>query len=115
MNFIPKMNAEVLARGYQWILENIYSPKPYYERVRQFLKEYHPPQAKFVRIKLIHLSALMKSIVLLGIVGKERIHYWKLFFWSIFRRPQLFPLAITLSIYGHHFRKISEQYIDKIL
>jgi hypothetical protein len=44
-------------------------------------------------------------MVMLGIVGKERFHYWKLFFWSLFTRPRLFPLAITLTIYGFHFRK----------
>ena len=31
---------------------------------------------------------------------------WKLFFWSLFRRPKLFLLAITYSIYGYHFRKV---------
>ncbi len=44
--------------------------------------------------------------VRLGIIGKERYQYWKLFFWSLFRRPRLFPLAITLAIYGFHFRKV---------
>jgi hypothetical protein len=42
----------------------------------------------------------------LGIFGSERFHYWALLFWTVFRRPTLFPLAVTLSIYGHHFRKI---------
>jgi hypothetical protein len=27
-------------------------------------------------------------------------------FWSLFRRPRLIPMAITLSIYGHHFRRV---------
>ncbi len=112
MNFIPKMSSETLVNGYRWILENIYSPKPYYERVRRFLKEYTPKQPRAFRIQWIHLKALMKSIVLLGVIGKERIYYWKLFFWSLLRRPRLFPLAITLSIYGHHFRRVFENYLQ---
>ena len=52
---------------------------------------------------------LFKSIIKLGIIGKERIYYWKLFFWSLFRRPVLFPMAITCAIYGFHFRRIFEQ------
>ena len=41
-------------------------------------------------------------------VAGERFHFWKLFFWSLFRKPRLFPLAITYAIYGFHFRKIAE-------
>ena len=39
-------------------------------------------------------------------LGEMRFHYWGLFFWTILKRPKLFPLAITLSIYGFHFQKI---------
>jgi len=53
---------------------------------------------------------LFRSSVRLGIFGKERLQYWKIFFWTLFRRPGLFPLAITLAIYGHHFRKICNLY-----
>jgi hypothetical protein len=45
-------------------------------------------------------------MVRLGVIGRERFQYWKLFFWSLFRRPRLLPHAITLSIYGHHFRRV---------
>lgn len=113
MNFIPKMSVESLTKGYKQILETIYSPKEYYARVKRFLKEYKPTQPKIFQVRLMHLKAFTKSIVLLGVIGKERIYYWKLFFWSLFRRPKLFPLAITLSIYGHHFRKVFEQYLMK--
>jgi hypothetical protein len=41
----------------------------------------------------------------LGVFGRERFHYWGLLAWTAFRRPSLVPLAVTLSIYGHHFRK----------
>lgn len=41
----------------------------------------------------------------LGILGPGRLHYWGLLLWTFFRRPSLFPVAVTLSIYGHHSRK----------
>jgi radical SAM superfamily enzyme YgiQ (UPF0313 family) len=110
INFIPKMNYEVLIDGYKRVLNTIYSPQHYYERIRRFLKEFNPLQKRTVRFRLSYFGAFFKSIVYLGIIGKERIHYWKLFFWSLFRHPRLFPLAITLSIYGFHFRKIFEDY-----
>jgi hypothetical protein len=27
-------------------------------------------------------------------------------FWTLFCRPKMLPLTITLAIYGYHFRKI---------
>jgi len=54
--------------------------------------------------------AAFKSMVRLGIIGRERFQYWKLFFWSLFTRPRLFPLALTLSIYGYHFRRVFKRH-----
>jgi len=45
------------------------------------------------------------------VIGKERLYYWKLFFWSLFLRPRHFSTAITLAIYGFHFRRAFEQYV----
>jgi len=106
INFIPKMRAEDLLTGYRRVLRTIYSPKPYYARVKRFLKEFHPAQARKIRFQFSHLRPIVKSAVRLGIIGQERVQYWKLFFWSLLRRPRLFPLAITFSIYGFHFRKV---------
>jgi radical SAM superfamily enzyme YgiQ (UPF0313 family) len=114
INFIPKMNAEHLINGYRTILNTIYSPKHYYARVKQFLKEYRPPKSRGGRFRFSHFKALIKSVVRLGIVGRERLQYWKLFLWSLVRRPRLLPLAITLSIYGFHFRKVFRRH-EKML
>jgi len=108
MNFIPRMDPQVLMEGYRHILDHIYSPREYYQRVKTFLAEYVP--ANIVRRPLSkdEIGAFFKSIYLLGMKGKERAEYWKLVFWSLFRRPRLFPLAITFTIYGFHFRRVAE-------
>jgi len=108
-NFIPKMNREELINGYRTIIETIYSPKNYYRRVSAFLKEYRPIRRGRSHLKPAYLGALFKSMLILGLFGKERVQYWKLFFWSLLRKPRLFPTAITLAIYGFHFRKIAEK------
>ena len=110
INFIPKMNYDTLIDGYKKILNTIYSSKHYYKRVKGFLREYKPLQKKGFRFHFNHIGALFKSVLFLGIIGRERFQYWKLFFWSLFRRPRLFPLAITFAIYGFHFRKVFENY-----
>ncbi len=109
-NIIPKMGLEPLREGYRKILDQIYAPQFYYERVLTFLREYQPPQIRSP-LELQYILALGRSIYRLGIRGVERAHYWKLFFWTLFRRPQLFPLAITLAIYGFHFRQVIELHV----
>jgi len=55
--------------------------------------------------------ALFRSFYRLGIVGRERFHFWALLLWTQFRRPRLIPEAVTLAIYGYHFRKICERHV----
>ncbi len=106
INFVPKMSNEALLSGYRSILSTIYSPKHYYARVKKFLQEYRPVKVRGPRYSFSYLKAGIRSIFRLGIIGRERFQYWKLLVWSLFRRPRLLPLAITLSIYGYHFRKV---------
>lgn len=109
LNFIPKMNHETLIKGYKKILSTIYLPKHYYKRVRTFLKHYKPKQLEQkIYFKFSYFIAFLKSVWLLGIRGKERLHYWKLILWTLIRRPQLIGVSISLAIYGFHFRKISK-------
>jgi radical SAM superfamily enzyme YgiQ (UPF0313 family) len=116
INFIPKMNYETLMNGYERIIRGIYSPKPYYERVRRFLKIYKQSKELHFRSDDIsylfsYLRVLIKSFWFLGIKDKARVHNWEFFFWSLFKRPQLFILATTYAIYGFHFRMIFRKYL----
>jgi len=104
------MGLEPLREGYRKILSQIYAPKFYYERVLMFLREYPPPKIK-VHLEPQYILALWRSIYQLGFRGVERVHYWRLFFWTLFRRPRLFPLAITFAIYGFHFRQVTELHV----
>ncbi len=106
INFIPKMDKEVLLNGYQTILNNIYSSKAYYERVIRFMKDFQPRIKSRTTITFGKILALLRSIIILGILKKNQLYYWRLFFWSLIYRPKLFPLAITYSIYGYHFKKV---------
>jgi radical SAM superfamily enzyme YgiQ (UPF0313 family) len=109
-NIIPTMNLDTLREGYKHILRHIYSPEHYYQRVKTFLREYKPPEID-TQLDVQHILAFFRSIYLLGIVGEERGHYWKLLLWTLFRRPRLFPLAVTLAVYGYHFRTVCELHI----
>jgi len=107
-NIIPAMSLDALKEGYKGILQHIYSPEHYYRRIRTFLREYQPPRIRG-RIRFSHILALLRSFYRLGLVGQERLHYWKLLLWTQFRRPRLIPEAVMLAICGHHFRKVCER------
>ncbi len=106
-NILPRMGLDVLREGYGDLMQHIYSPEHYYKRAMTFLREYKRPKAR-TPLDFQRLLAVLRSSVRLGIFGKERFQYWKILFWTLFRRPQLFSLTVTLAIYGHHFRKICQ-------
>jgi radical SAM superfamily enzyme YgiQ (UPF0313 family) len=106
-NFAPCMKMEALREGYRSILKHIYAPGPYYQRVRTFLREYKRPRFS-ASMDWRRVMAFGLSSVRLGVLGRERFQYWWLLIWTFFHRPALLPLAVTLSIYGHHFRKCCE-------
>jgi len=110
INFIPKMNYETLINGYRNILHTIYSPKHYYERVKTFLREYNPPKVnKAPQLRFHHIEGLFKSIWFLGIKEKGRRYYWRLILSTLFKKPRAFPLSVSLSVFGFHFRKVAER------
>ena len=113
-NIVPLDGAGSLPGAYKELLRRLYAPRAYYRRVREMLREYHPPAIKarvslgFVRQQAL---AFARSVVRLGIIGRERVEYWKLLVWTLARRPKALPRAVTLAIYGHHFRVLTERHI----
>ncbi len=106
LNFVPKMDKEVLMQGYKRIIDNIYAPKMYYDRIKTFIANYKPPKKGLQKLKLYHIKALLASFWLLGIKDKGRKHFWKLIAWSLCKHPRKFPYAIGFSIVGIHFRSV---------
>jgi radical SAM superfamily enzyme YgiQ (UPF0313 family) len=103
-NFVACMDGEALRRGYQRVLQHLYAPGPYYRRIRTFLREYRPARLSS-SLRWQNLFAFARASVRLGFIGRERFQFWGLLTWTVFRRPHLMPTAVTLAIYGFHFRK----------
>ena len=106
MNFIPKMDNRELMEGYKHIINSIYRVKPYYKRIRKLLLNYTPFTTGKTKIDFIRLIAFLRSVFVLGIFNKGRYEYWKFIFWTLFRKPGLFIDAVTLAVYGYHFRTV---------
>ena len=105
LNFIPKMNPQRLVEGYKSILERIYQPDAYYERVRRFLAQHSPTHHR--RRSFSDYVALGRSMVKQGVLGEARTSYWKFFLQAATRYRHAFDTAITLAIMGHHFQTLT--------
>ena len=111
-NIIPRMGIERLREGYARLLKSIYAPRPYYKRVRTFLREYRRPEVR-PPLTLSDVQAFLNSLLYLGVIGRERFEYWRLLLWTMVNRPSLFALAVRMAICGHHFRLCTEQHVGK--
>lgn len=109
-NIRPKMELKLLQAGYRRVIEQLYTPRQFYRRVRTFLEEFQPRAAP-VHLQVAELRAFFRSIYWLGIRSAGRAEYWRLFFWALLRQPKKFALAITFSIYGFHFWQVFERHI----
>jgi radical SAM superfamily enzyme YgiQ (UPF0313 family) len=109
-NIVPAMGLDHLVDGYRTIMKQIYAPSRYYQRIKCALKELKMPTATIPGDRQ-RVFAFFRACLWLGLLGKERLQYWRLLMWTLVRRPRLMPLAVTLAIYGYHYRKVCERYI----
>ena len=109
INFIPKMDKDKLLEGYRQVVKTIYSPRAYYQRVSRFLEKYQPRRKKQMTWR--DARAFLRSVWVLGLLGNGRsqFYYWKMLVKSFFFYRNKFAEAVTLMIYGHHFRKVVRQ------
>lgn len=106
LNFIPKMDRETIVRGYQWVMNSIYSPEMYYKRILEFLKQYRP--ANQTCLESNDFFTFLRSLWYLGVADQtgSSKYYWRLLKESVSRYRKSFTDAITVAIYGYHFRSL---------
>jgi radical SAM superfamily enzyme YgiQ (UPF0313 family) len=109
LNFIPRLNPELLRSGYRRIVHTIYSPREYYQRVRTFLSEYRMPKTGPKSRSKWDMRALLKTVWRIGIVRSGRGYFWRLIFHVVSKYPTVFAEAVRIAIYGFHFRKVAEE------
>jgi radical SAM superfamily enzyme YgiQ (UPF0313 family) len=106
LNFEPKLDREFLLAGYRQLMRSLYHPDSYYQRILTFLS-YYRPDAPELGFSWTKLKAFLKSLWLMGVWHKGRRAYWKFFATALIRHPSQISLAMTLAIYGHHFRLVA--------
>jgi len=105
LNFIPRMDAQVLLDGYRRILQTIYNPREYFDRTSAFLSQL----GKGSRSPLVFsdLLAFGRSLWRQGLLSNYRQEYWRFLAQSLRRHRHHFSKAVTLAIMGHHFFELT--------
>jgi radical SAM superfamily enzyme YgiQ (UPF0313 family) len=106
LNFIPKLDRDVLIEGYRSLVKHLYAPKVYYRRALTFLHEYHP-QGPRIPVTWNDLRAFLRSLWVLGVRTRGRREYWKYITKSLLLHPRAFGEAVSIAIVGHHFRQVA--------
>ena len=109
LNFVPRMDAELLRQGYRSIMRTIYRPREYYSRTLECLKRISktgPEQNNHSFIGSI--MALSRIVLRLGIIDRERREFWSFVRHVIENHREMFADAMRLAVMGYHFRKIVE-------
>jgi len=107
-NVVTRMDPSTLRRGYRNMLRSIYSADQYYARIRTFLRNYRPPKRRPPRLRGWHIRAYFTALLRLGFARRDGWRYHGLLWWTLFRQPRAYPMAITLAIAGHHFQVLAE-------
>ena len=81
------MSLDTLQAGYRKVLKHIYSRRHYYRRLKEFLSEYGVTKVD-LPVTRGDFEAMGRSMLRLGVLGKERLEYRKLLLWTVLREAQ---------------------------
>ena len=105
MNFVPRMDTQELLDGYRRILETIYYPREYFNRVQAFLSQLGTPTR--TPIVFSDVVAVARSLWKQGLRSDYRKEYWKFLAQTLRRHRQHMDKALTLAVMGHHFFELT--------
>ena len=111
LNFKTRMDPALLIQGYQRIMRTIYSPREYYQRVldsmRQTAQEFAEPQ-HYTLINAV--TSFTRVMVKLGVLDRERKEFWRFISRATVKHRDRLAESLRLAAMGYHFRKLSELY-----
>ena len=106
LNFVPRLDRRFLIEGYRRLMRSLYEPRSYYQRILAFLNE-HGPRGPALGLSWTDFKAFIKSLWLMGVWHRGRVAFWLFFSTVLLRHPRQVTHAMTLAIYGHHFRRVA--------
>lgn len=115
-NFPTIMDSKILAAGFVKILETIYSPRKYYERIRSFRQDYgilnRPPK----KLSFTDFVAFMRANFWIGLLGGPQLscYYWKSLLETLLsEKRRAFADVVAFWIYEFHFKRATGEEVKK--
>lgn len=105
-NFEPRLDRAYLEDSYRKLMRQLYEPGVYYRRIRTFLETYDPRGPR-TPVSRADIAALLRSLWVMGVVDRGRLAYWRFMAGTLIKHPHKIGVAVTLSIMGHHFRRVA--------
>ena len=106
-NFMPRLGRETMTEGYRRLVRSLYEPAAFYARARELL-DHVGRRGPRPHLDSGHVWALFRSFWKLGLRHRGRREYWKFLAHSLGHHPRAFAMAVSLAIYGHHFRMVAK-------
>jgi len=111
-NFITAMDGEKLVRGYKKILSQIYTPREYFGRCLTLMTRM--PRGRVGRGAYSFWTILLVVRIFLSSVFRQ---IFSSYGWDYLRylaaamriRPGMFPKAVKMALFGHHFFRITKE------
>ena len=105
-NFVTMLDRDELVSGYRKLMWKLYEPSAYYQRARTLLRNCRF-QGPSVHVGWDEIRAFLRSLWFLGLRHSGRRAYWGFLIHALVLHPRAFGLAVSLAIYGHHFRTVA--------
>ncbi|MBM4093460.1 MAG: DUF4070 domain-containing protein, partial [Planctomycetes bacterium] len=106
LNFVPRLDRQFLIKGYRQLMHTLYEPRSYYRRILTFLAE-HYPQGPKMKLSWTDFKAFLKSLWVMGVWHGGRRAFWRFLTTVLVFHPRQVTAAMTLAIYGYHFRRVA--------
>jgi radical SAM superfamily enzyme YgiQ (UPF0313 family) len=113
LNFKTRMDPTVLIRGYQTIMQTIYSPREYYQRALESMKRTDQQVVEPQRYNLISsLASLLRVLVKLGLLDNKRTEFWRFLSQALIQDKARITQTLRLAAMGYHFRQLNQAYSE---
>lgn len=100
-----------LDQGYVRLMEYLWKPKYFYQRVKTVLRILKDP-VHTDKLTWVNFKILMRIVFFIGMFSKESFQFWKLLFWTLFKRPRMLPVFFAVQPLGYGFRRRCEEVFD---
>jgi radical SAM superfamily enzyme YgiQ (UPF0313 family) len=106
LNYVPCRPKADILRDYLEVVETIYTPESYFDRVLDVGRTLDSSQRKFrlpFRLQIRELKGFFRMILKLGLRGRTRRPFWRAFVGSLLKNPKSIRYAGALIALYLHF------------